>query len=248
MIRLRFIGDDMSVITFANTKGGAGKTTAVLLLATELARAGHRVTVLDADPQLWISRWYELSGEIQNLSVISHVTMASLEGHIRENRINTDCFIIDLPGTKNPLLTMALGISDHVLIPVQGCAMDARGAAEVQEHIDFLNRKMDKAISHSVVLTRVNAMVATRSLLLVKMLLAERNVSVLNTPIAERAAYRDIFDYGGTLHCLDKGKVSNVDKAQDNARAFATEVLSLLPRRMLRSGAQPRAIVMRKAA
>ena len=52
----------MPVITFANTKGGAGKTTAVLLLATELARSGHRVTVLDADPQLWISRWHELSG------------------------------------------------------------------------------------------------------------------------------------------------------------------------------------------
>jgi len=53
----------MSVITFANTKGGAGKTTAVLLLATELARSGHRVTVLDADPQLWISRWYELPAQ-----------------------------------------------------------------------------------------------------------------------------------------------------------------------------------------
>jgi chromosome partitioning protein len=45
----------MPVITFANTKGGAGKTTAVLMLATELARKGYRVTILDADPQHWIS-------------------------------------------------------------------------------------------------------------------------------------------------------------------------------------------------
>ncbi|MGO8279594.1 ParA family protein, partial [Rhizobium ruizarguesonis] len=37
----------MPVITFANNKGGAGKTTAVLLLATELARKGYRVTILD---------------------------------------------------------------------------------------------------------------------------------------------------------------------------------------------------------
>ncbi|MCA2377455.1 ParA family protein [Agrobacterium sp. 22-211-1] len=238
----------MSVITFANTKGGAGKTTAVLLLATELARSGHRVTVLDADPQLWISRWYELSGEIENLSVISHVTMASLEGHIRENKTNTDCFIIDLPGAKSPLLTMALGISDHVLIPVQGCAMDARGAAEVLDHIEFLKRKMGKAIAHSIVLTRVNAMVATRSLLLVKMLLAEKNVSVLNTPIVERAAYRDIFDLGGTLLCLDKNKVSNIDKAVENAKAFAGEVLGLLPKRLLRLGTPPARLFTRKAA
>ncbi|WCK12301.1 ParA family protein [Agrobacterium tumefaciens] len=238
----------MPVITFANTKGGAGKTTAVLLLATELARSGHRVTVLDADPQLWISRWHELSGEIENLSVISHVTMASLEGHIRENNANTDCFIIDLPGAKNPLLTMALGISDHVLIPVQGCAMDARGAAEVLDHIEFLNRKMGKAIAHSIVLTRVNAIVATRSLLLVKMLLAEKNVSVLNTPIVERAAYRDIFDYGGTLLCLDKDKVSNIDKAVENVKSFASEVLGLLPKRLSRLGTQPARFFTRKAA
>ncbi|MCZ7856946.1 MULTISPECIES: ParA family protein [Agrobacterium] len=238
----------MSVITFANTKGGAGKTTAVLLLATELARSGHRVTVLDADPQLWISRWYDLSGSVENLAVISHVTMASLEAHIRENRANTDCFIIDLPGAKTPLLTMALGISDHVLIPVQGSAMDARGAAEVLDHIEFLNRRMGKEIAHSIVLTRVNAMVATRSLLLVKMLLAEKNVSVLNTAIVERAAYRDIFDYGGTLLCLDGKKVSNIDKAVENAAAFAEEVISLLPKRLPRRVAHLARLVTRRAA
>ena len=237
----------MPVITFANTKGGAGKTTAVLLLATELARTGHRVTILDADPQLWISHWAELSGTVHNLSVISHVTMASLETHIRENRSSTDCFIIDLPGTKNPLLTMALGISDHVLIPVQGSAMDARGAAEVLEHIEFLNRKMGMKIDHSVVLTRVNAMVNTRSLLLVKALLAQKNVRVLDTPIAERAAFRDIFDYGGTLAGLDCHKVSNIDKALENARHFTNEVMRLMPVRVVRTGRDLK-LFARKAA
>lgn len=225
----------MPVITFANTKGGAGKTTAVLLLATELARMGHRVTVLDADPQLWISRWADMSGPMRNLSIISNVTTASLETHIRENKVNTDCFIIDLPGTKNPLLTMALGISDHVLIPVQGSAMDARGAAEVLEHIEFLDRKMGINIDHSVVLTRVNAMISTRSMLVVKALMAEKNVRVLNTPIAERAAFRDVFDCGGTLEALDCHKVSNVDKALENVRSFANEVLRLMPARVIRS-------------
>ncbi|KIQ02697.1 chromosome partitioning protein ParA [Agrobacterium tumefaciens] len=225
----------MPVITFANTKGGAGKTTAVLLLATELARMGHRVTVLDADPQLWISRWADMSGPMRNLSIISNVTMASMETHIRENKANTDCFIIDLPGTKNPLLTMALGISDHVLIPVQGSAMDARGAAEVLEHLEFLDRKMGIKVEHSVVLTRVNAMISTRSMLVVKALMAEKNVRVLNTPIAERAAFRDVFDCGGTLEALDCHKVSNVDKALENVRSFANEVLRLMPARVIRS-------------
>jgi chromosome partitioning protein len=90
-------------------------------------------------------------------------------------------------------------------------------------------------VEHSVVLTRVNAMISTRSMLVVKALLAEKNVRVLNTPIAERAAFRDVFDCGGTLEALDCHKVSNVDKALENVRSFATEVLRLMPARVIRS-------------
>ncbi len=153
----------MPVITFANTKGGAGKTTAVLLLATELARKGYRVTILDADPQHWISRWHEISGHVANLSVIDFVTTASLPLHISENKHNTDYFIVDLPGARNPLLATAVGLSDHVLIPIQGCAMDARGGAQVLELLQYLDEKAGIKIGHSVVLTRVNSMVTTRA-------------------------------------------------------------------------------------
>ena len=64
----------MAVITFANTKGGAGKTTAALLLATELLHRNHRVCVLDADPQRWFSRWQEGAPLIPRLSVETYVS------------------------------------------------------------------------------------------------------------------------------------------------------------------------------
>ncbi|SER55156.1 ParA family protein [Rhizobium sp. NFR03] len=225
----------MPVITFANTKGGAGKTTAALILATELARAGNRVTVLDADPQRWISTWHDISGRVPNIDVISEITMASIQGHIIENRRSTDYFVIDLAGARNSLLATAIGLSDHVLIPIQGCSMDAKGGAQVLELLAQLQKQAGVRIDHSVVLTRVSSLVTTRALQVVKGLLASRNVRVLETPIIERAAFRDVFDCGGTLQTMDPARVSNLDKARENARVFAEEVRRLVPLHVTRA-------------
>ena len=221
----------MPVITFANTKGGAGKTTAVLLLSTELARLGYRVTILDSDPQHWITRWYETSDAPENLKVIPYITASNIQTHLRDNRPDTDYFIIDLPGASSPLMAVAIGLSDHILVPIQGCAMDAKGGAQVLELLRYLEDKGGICIDHSVVLSRVNSMVTTRALSAVKTLLAERRVRVLDTPIIERSAYRDIFDYGGSLYGMDPERVSNLDKAKENAQIYAQEVLRLVPMR-----------------
>lgn len=41
---------DLKVITFANVKGGVGKTTATIMTALALSRRGYRVIVKDLDP------------------------------------------------------------------------------------------------------------------------------------------------------------------------------------------------------
>ncbi|WP_119254341.1 ParA family protein [Shinella zoogloeoides] len=220
----------MPVITFANTKGGAGKTTAVLLLATELARLGFRVSVLDADPQHWITRWYETSqSALGKLTVVPYVTMNSIDRQLAEEKARADFVLIDLPGSRSSLLAKAVGHADYVLIPVQGSAMDAQGGANVIELLQYLEDKADIRIRHSVVLTRVNSMVTTRAMNAVKGLLAARRVHLLETPIIERSAFRDMFGCGGTLYSMDARRVSNLDKAQENARALALEVLQQIP-------------------
>jgi chromosome partitioning protein len=222
----------MAVISFANAKGGAGKTTAALILAMDLAQRGQRVVILDADPQHWITSWAEISGPVRNISVISTVSTASIQGHIRENSGSTDHFIIDLAGACDALVALAIGLSDHVFIPVQGCSMDARGAAIILELIQRLDKAAGVRISHSVVLTRVSSVVTTKAMQAIKSLLATRGVPVLDTPINERSAYRDMFDCGGSLYTMDPHRVSNLDKAQENARMFAQNVEAVLPARI----------------
>lgn len=219
----------MPIITFANTKGGAGKTTAAVIIASELARQGHRVTLLDADPQRWASRWHGLTKPQKNLSVISDVTDDTIESHIKDSKKRGGYILIDMPGGQSPVLAKAIGFANHVFIPVQGCAMDAVGGAQVLGLLKDLADQCDIHIPHSVILTRISPIITTRSMQAVKTLLAERMVRVLNMPLVERAAYRDMFVTGGAPHMMNPERVSNLDKACENAQALAVEVLSLVP-------------------
>lgn len=106
--------------------------------------------------------------------------------------------------------------------------MDAKGAAKTLKLIRNQERMARRPIPYGVLFTRTSAAVASRALRNVREQLDRAGIAVFETPIVERAAYRDIFDYGGGLGELDPGQVSNLDKARDNARAFAGEILARL--------------------
>jgi chromosome partitioning protein len=224
----------MPVISFANAKGGAGKTTAALLLATEIAERGQTVTIFDADPQRWISTWSDLPGRHPNIAVQSQLTPATITEQIIEASAVTDYVIVDLEGTENLLVANALSVSDLVVVPIQGSSMDARGGAKILRLIAKLEEIVRHDIRHCVVLTRTNAAVTTRALKAVQDHLAVSGIDVLMTAIVERAAYRDMFEFGGSLATLDPKLVTNLDKARDNAAQFAAEVLERVEARQQR--------------
>lgn len=219
----------MPVFTFANTKGGAGKTTVALVIASELARRGHKVALIDADPQQWASRWKRLSGEALTFAVLSDVTEDTVEDQVKTLSKTMDFVLCDVPAGLTPVLAKCLGLSDHVFVPVQGCAMDAVGGAQVLDIMKQLAEQCGIAIPHSVVLTRINSIITTRALLTVKDMLARQQVHMLSTALIERAAYRDMFNSGGTIFSMDGSRVSNLDKARENARLLVDEISTLIP-------------------
>ena len=58
----------MTSIAVCNQKGGVGKTTTVASLAVVLARAGHRVHMIDMDPQASLSR--RVFGHIDKIGIL----------------------------------------------------------------------------------------------------------------------------------------------------------------------------------
>ena len=218
----------MPVIAFANPKGGAGKTTSALLLASELASRGGSVVIIDADPEKWISQWGALPGRPANVTIISDVTEDSIVDQIETAAASAQFVVVDLEGTASLMVASAIGMSDLVIIPTQGASMDAKGAAKTIRLIRNQTRMARREIAHAVLLTRTSAAIASRSLRNVRDQLDQAGIPVFDTSIVERAAYRDILDYGGLLADLDRSQVSNVDKAVENAGAFVGEVVARL--------------------
>jgi chromosome partitioning protein len=218
----------MPVIAFANPKGGAGKTTSALLLASELAGRGASVAIIDADPEKWISQWGALPGRPANVTITSDVTEDSILDQVEMAAAKAQFVVIDLEGTASLMVANAIGMADLVIIPTQGSSMDAKGAAKTIRLIRNQARMARREIAHAVLLTRTSAAVASRAIRNVRDQLDQAGIPVFETSIIERAAYRDILDYGGLLADLDRTQVSNVDKAIENARAFAGEVVARL--------------------
>lgn len=106
--------------------------------------------------------------------------------------------------------------------------MDARGGAKTIKLIRNQEKMSRRKIAHAVVLTRTSAAITSRALKNVAQQLQSGGVDIFSTSIVERAAFRDLFDYGGTLSTLDTSLTSNLDKAMQNAREFAGEVITRL--------------------
>ena len=61
-------------ITFAQQKGGAGKTTVLAHLAAAWAEAGRRVVVIDLDPQQSLTRWAGLRADPVKIKHVGRTT------------------------------------------------------------------------------------------------------------------------------------------------------------------------------
>ena len=215
----------MAVISVANAKGGSGKTTAAVLLASELVQRGAQVGLIDCDELRLAAGWARAARLGEALTLVENVAASNLTGHLRALRASQHHVVIDLSGARDSVVALAAGLSDLVLVPVQGCAMDSRGAAHVLELVELVSANAHIAINRAVVLSRVNPLVTTRALRNVKTMLEAAKIPVIDTPIIERSAFRDMFETGGTLYSVKDGRVSNLDKAVLNMQVFAGDVL-----------------------
>jgi chromosome partitioning protein len=217
----------MPTIAFVSPKGGAGKTTSAFLLSTALAKL-YDVTVIDADPNHPIQTWASGGNTPPRLSIVSDVDEDTIIERIEDAAAKTPFVVVDLEGTASKIVIYAISQADLVIIPTQGSQLDANEASRAIRVV-LQSQKMTKTETpYTVLLTRTNPSIRTRTQAHIQKGLIGAGIPVLNTELNERDAYRAVFSFQQTLEGLNPAEVPNLDKARLNVWEFVHEVVERL--------------------
>lgn len=144
-----------NVITFATSKGGAGKSTLARNLAAHWINSGFNVAIIDADPQASILSRHDAEGPLKKLKVFSEPE-ESVHDLIEEIKNNFDFTLVDTGGFRNRTTIRALIATDLAIIPLKSSADDVSGAISTCELIRELNEtreRINNPIKYRMILT-----------------------------------------------------------------------------------------------
>jgi chromosome partitioning protein len=215
----------MPIITVGSSKGGCGKTTTVLALASEIRSAGQEVCIIDADDQLSAYNWYQKWAKKDRITVVNASNLnrdIEIRSHITDAAAKFPFVIIDPAGMRSQRMQWAASLSDLWIIPQKATSFDAAATASLLD-VDMeaiVGMRGGRPITHRILFTMTNPLIMSRN---------ERhivNATKAQAPVFEEElrqydAYAAMDLYGLTLQEVEEQGVANAEKP----RKYAAEVL-----------------------
>jgi len=207
------------IITIAQQKGGAGKTTLAVNLAIAFARQNLRVAILDTDPQGSLGRWFMTRREKIGDAGLDFATASAWGVGYECEKLSksNDIVIIDTPPKVDSDLKPALREADLILVPVGSSHMDLWATDGV---LDLAQRVGKSCV---IVLNRVKS--GTRLAEGVANAAAELSAEIATASLGQRVVYAETLGLG--LSALEAGKSA----ASTEVDALAAEIMVRLPQK-----------------
>jgi chromosome partitioning protein len=214
-----------AVVSFASPKGGVGKTSSALVLATELAQQGAAVTIIDADPNRHLVAWRAGPSRSPVRVVADTGRLVSL---IDAERAAADLVVVDLEGSASRAVGHAIARSDLVIIPAGASAMDVGQAGRAIELVREEGEVLGREIAARLLFTRTSPQIPTKAEKAIVEELRAAGVPMLRERLHQRQAFGAMFSYRLSIEELDPREVNGLEAARANALALTSEITAVL--------------------
>jgi chromosome partitioning protein len=204
------------VLTIAQQKGGSGKTTLAVNLATAFLAAGQRVALLDTDPQGSLGRWFLQRRERLGAADMEFSTASAWGvGYEAEKlRKTNDIVLIDTPPKIDSDLRPALREADLILVPVASSHVDLWATDGVLDLAARVGKPSIIILNRCKAGTRLAEEIATAAALL--------NPDVAAARLGQRIVFAETLGQG--LGAVETGR----SPARTEVEALAAEIMSRL--------------------
>jgi chromosome partitioning protein len=147
----------MAIITFAQTKGGSGKTTSAMATIAELVARGETVAAIDLDPNKPLARYLSRIPELASVPVRSLQPDKRVIALVKELHKSYNHVIIDLMGAATNDTQVAMSVADLIIIPSQMSSGDLQCALDTFQQASEATEISGRPIACAVLMTRTSA-------------------------------------------------------------------------------------------
>jgi chromosome partitioning protein len=214
----------MAIITFAQVKGGSGKTTLAKCMVAEFAARGASVAALDLDPNRPLARFFAKVPELAAIEVAAPDAQRRVSTLVRDLAARFDNVVIDLMGAATNDTQVALALSDLVVVPSQMSEDDFRAGVETWRQVEEAEEVARRRIARGVLMVRTSSgAVRPRVEAFLRDAYAQAGAHVLAAAFGERTVWKEM-NYAGWVPPLHERE----GNAAANFSAIFDELLALL--------------------